>query len=282
MLCINTLSFLQLKNAEHVSFFSNIALAINTLGAEDLGLNAALFTEFKSAVNEEQDIVLKAQGSMYTTDMVAADDERDALYIIIHHKLQAMAHYPASSAFATYKAPLEKYILNKYGTSVTALPYQEESAHLAGFDMDMHAQFSDDDFEAMGIATDLLLLKAANERFAEMYNQRATERSGTSAEETKRLRTKTEGLYARIKLYLEFTVDSAPETDKGILCAKLIGVINEIVRDARKHLNMRLGKSPVDEEEESEDPSSENPSSPSSGDEPGLDDNVSPIPYPKD
>ena len=277
MLCINSLPFLSLRNAEHVSFFNNTVVAITTLGAEDLGLSAAQFTEFKNAVNQEQDIVLKAQGSMYTADMEAADKERDALYGLIHHKLMAVAMYPDQSALATYKTALQKYILNKYNTDITSLAYQEESAHLSGFDMDMHAQFSDDDLEAMGVTTDLLLLKAANERFAEMYNQRAVERSGSNAEETKRLREQSESLYARIKLYLEYTADSAPESDKGILCAKLIGVINEIVRDARQHLNMRLGKSTVDDGEESE-----NPSSPSSGDEPGLDDNVSPIPYPKD
>ncbi len=277
MLTINTLPFLSLRNAEHVSFFNNTVVAITTLGAEDLGLSTAQFTEFKKAVTEEQDIVLKAQGSMYTADMEAADKERDALYGLIHHKLMAVAMYPENSAMATYKTALQKYILNKYNTDIPSLAYQEESAHLSGFDMDMHAQFSDDDLEAMGVSTDLLLLKAANERFAEMYNQRAVERSGSNAEETKRLREQSEALYARIKLYLEYTADSAPESDKGILCAKLIGVINEIVRDARKHLNMRLGKSPVDEEE-----STDSTPSTDSGNEPGLDDNVSPIPYPKD
>ena len=278
MLCINSLPFLSLRNAEHVSFFNNTVVAITTLGAEDLGLSAAQFTEFKNAVNQEQDIVLKAQGSMYTADMEAADKERDALYGLIHHKLMAVAMYPENSAMATYKTALQKYILNKYNTDITSLAYQEESAHISGFDMDMHAQFSDDDLEAMGVSTDLLLLKSANERFAEMYNQRAVERSGSNAEETKRLREQSEALYARIKLYLEYTADSAPESDKGILCAKLIGVINEIVRDARKHLNMRLGKSPVDEEESTDS----TPSTDSTANEPELDDNVSPIPYPKD
>ena len=279
MLCINSLPFAQLKNAEHVAFFNNVVIAITTIGAEDLGIASAQFTAFKTAVTNEQDIVLKAQGSMYTADMVAADKERDALYSLIHHKLMAVALYPAQSALATYKTALEKYILNKYNTDITSLPYQEESAHLSGFDMDMHAQFTDDDLEAMGVTTDLLLLKAANERFSAMYNQRAMERSGSTAELTKRLRAECEELYAMIKLQTEFTANTAGDTEKGVLNAKLLGVINEIVRDARNRLNQRLGKAP--EESTEEETSSDNPSSSSSGDEPGLDDNVSPIPFPK-
>ena len=262
MLCITLLPFAQLRNAEHVAFFNNVVLAIDKVGAEKLGLTAEKFTEFKNTVSAEQDIVLKAQGSMYTADMEGYDKERDRLYRMIRLKLQAVCLASEGTGLHLYKAPLEKYILNKYSTDIVSLPYQEESAHLAGFDLDMHARFTEEDLEEMGVDRDLMALKVANNKFSDMYNERATERSGSTAELTKKLRGDSEELYDHFRLYFEFTADTAGETEKGEACAGIIGVINEVVRDARQHLAQRQGKSD------------------SSSSSEGLDDIVSPIPFP--
>ncbi len=260
MFSINSLPFGQLKNAEHVAFFNNVVIAIDKIGAEEIGLTAAKFTEFKNAVGTEQDIVLKAQGSMYTADMQALDEERDRLYRMIRLKMQAVCLASASSDLAAFKAPLEKYILNKYGVEITSLAYQEESAHLAGFDLDVTTRFTTDELTLMGIEQDLVALKLANDRFADMYNQRATERSGSTAELTKKLRAESENLYGLIKLHIEYTANTEPESEKGTSCASALGVINEIVKDARTRLNQRLGRS--------------------NGSDSELDSNVSPIPFP--
>ena len=263
MLSITSLPFAQLKNAEHVSFFNNVVLAITKLGAEDLGLSGEQFNSFKSTVAQEQDIVLKAQGSMYTADMEALDKERDVIFRKIRLKLEAVCLESEKSPIAALVAPLQKYIMSKYNANLISLPYQEESAHLSGFDLDMRTHFTDEDLAAMGIADDMASLKVTNTRFSDMYNERATERSGGTSEMSKKLRAESEGLYGYIKLSLEFTANMNGETEKGEASANAIGVINEIVRDAHQRLNQRLGRG----------------SSSSSDSELGGD--VSPIPYPK-
>ena len=114
----------------------------------------------------------------------------------------------------------------------------------------------------MGVDRDLMSLKVANNKFSDMYNERAIERSGSTAELTKKLRGDSEELYDHFRLHFEFTADTAGSTESGAACADIIGVINEVVRDARQHLAQRQGKS----------------DSASSSD--GLDDIVSPIPFP--
>lgn len=264
MFTLSTLSFSQLKNAEHVSYFNNVVMAMQKIGIEELGLTTEQFEQFKKAVDAEQDIVLRSQGSMYTADMEAIDGERDQLFRMIHHKLEAIRYVPEKSPLHPLKATLEKYILNKYDTDLVLLPYHEESAHLSGFDLDMHTHFTDEDLQAIGVAEDLPLLKVTNIRFSEMYNERATERSGTDLALSKILRGETESQYAFVKLYAEFTANSVPETEKGIACHNLIGVVNEILKDARQRLNQRQGHAS---------------GSDSSADDLGSD--VSPIPYPK-
>ena len=261
MITINFLPFGQLKNAEHVAFFNNVVLELGKFDVSDLGVTAEQLGKFKQAVGMEQDIVLKSQGSMYTKDMQALDEERDRLYRMIRLKMQAVCLASADSPLATYKAPLEKYILGKYSTDIVALPYQEESAHLAGFDLDMRTRFTDEELEQMGIGQDLGLLKTANDTFSDMYNQRANERAGSTAELTKKLRAETEEQYDFFRLHIEYMANTAAETEKGKACANVLGVINEYVRDARLRLNQRQGKV-------------------ESG-EPELGDDVSPIPYPK-
>ena len=267
MQTINTLPFGQLKNAEHVAFFNNIVIAIDKTGGEKIGLTAEQLTQFKGAVLNEQDIVLKAQGSMYTADMEAYDAERDRIYRMIRFKLQAVCLSGEGTALHALKAPIEKYILGKYSTDIVSMPYQEESAHLAGFDLDMHAHFTTEDLEDMGIDRDLKSLKVANDRFSDMYNDRAVERSGSTAELTKKLRAESENLYGLIKLHIEYMANTSPESETGTACSGILGVINEIVRDARQRLNQRMGK--VDSATES-----------GSGSE-GLDPSVSPIPFSK-
>ncbi len=239
---ITTLSFPQLRNAEHVAFFNNVVLELDNHGATDLGLTAEKLIQFKNIVNAEQDIVLKAQGSMYTADMQEYDEERDRLYRIVRLKLQAVTYAPKSSPLLVHKIPLEKYILNKYSTDIVSLAYQEESAHLSGFLMDMNERFTEDDLTAMGVTDDLAALKQANDAFAEYYNQRASERAGSTAELTKKLRAETEELYDFFRLHLEYMANVKAESDEGVVCAGVIGVINEYVKDARQRLAMRQGK----------------------------------------
>ena len=79
---------------------------------------------------------------------------------------------------------------------------------------------------------------------------------------TKKLRAESENLYGLIKLHIEYTANTEPASEKGGNCASALGVINEIVKDARTRLNQRLGRTSGD------------------GSESGLDSNVSPIPFP--
>ncbi len=241
MQSINYLPFAQLRNAEHVAFFYNVQKTIERYGATDLGLTAESFTQYTAAVNAVQDIVLKTQGSKYTADIEAYDAERDRLFRLVRYKLQAIELASPDSSLAQYQTSIEKYILNKYSTDIIKLPYQEETAHLNGFMLDMKNLFTESDIETMGITTDLEVLKAANDTFTEVYLDRADERSGTTAEETKRLRQICEERYELIRLHIEYVANYEPESEKGALCNILLGVINELIRDARLHLEMHQG-----------------------------------------
>ncbi len=61
MQSINILPFGQLKNAEHVAFFNNVVIAIDKIGAEEIGLTVAKFTSCASALGVINEIVKDAR-----------------------------------------------------------------------------------------------------------------------------------------------------------------------------------------------------------------------------
>ena len=99
---INSLPFAQLKNAEHVSFFTNVQVAIEKVGATKAGLTEAQMKTYKDAVLVEQDIVNHSTGSIYTPEMKALDEERDRLYRLIRLKLQAVTLASPDDEVAQY------------------------------------------------------------------------------------------------------------------------------------------------------------------------------------
>ena len=260
---INSLSFQQLKNAEHVSFFTNVGVAISKLTPTALGLTEAQIMNYNAAVALEQDIVNHSTGSVYTPEMKALDDERDRLYRLIRLKLQAVTLASPTDDVAKYAVTVDKYILTKYGLEVCGAPYQEESALIRGFILDVQNMIPEEGIEAMGIYDQLEALKAANEGFADQYNERVTEKSGSTTEYTKKLRADTEALYELIALHVEFKANM-DTTAVGISCGSLLAVINELIKDAQLRLNQRLGKVSV---EDSDSESGDNPI-------------ISPVPFP--
>ena len=257
---INSLSFAQMKNAEHVSFFTNVQVAIDKVGAAKAGLTEAQINAYKAAVLVEQDIVNHSTASIYTPEMKALDEERDRLFRIIRLKLQAVTLASPDDEVAQYAITVDKYILAKYGLEVCGAPYQEESALIRGFILDMNTRFPAEALEAMGVANELTALNTANESFADQYNERVTEKSGSTTETTRKARAATEELYHIIGLVLEFKANTDAASEVGQACDGLVAVINELIKDARLRLNIRLGK--VTEEEDDDSPS------------------ISPVPFP--
>ena len=112
---------------------------------------------------------------------------------------------------------------------------------IRGFILDVTDFFDEDEITDLGISTDLVNLKKANDGFADLYNQRAKEKSTVTAELTKELRSTTEELYRLLALHLEFKANT-DNTEVGMACSESLAVINQFVKDARTRLNARLGK----------------------------------------
>ena len=242
MLKVNTLPFTQLRNAEHVSFLTNVKVAIERSSAIGDGLTPEQFNSFKTAVDLEQDIVNRSLASIYTPEMKATDVERDRLYRLIRLKLQACLYASPGSLQAELASRIERDLLSKYGADVCSMAYQEESAVIAGFILDVKNYLDPEATEAIGIDAALLELETANTCFVNQYNERVVDKTFTESEVTKKLRGDSEEQYRLLVLALEYKANGDTSKLATMTCGRLVSTINGIIKDARHRLNVRLGK----------------------------------------
>lgn len=261
MQVISSVPFSHLKNAEHVSFLTNVGIAIAKITPEAVGLTSALVKQYNDAVALEQDIVNHSNGSVYTPEMRALDDERDRLFKLIRLKLQTILLESADSELAQYSNTVEMLILKKYGLEVAAAPYQEESSLIRGFLLDVRNFLAEETIEALGITADLTALETANNNFADQYNERVTEKSTSISAYGKKVRADAEALYNLVGLHVEY-MSNSDKTEVGTACSQLLAVINQLIKDVQQRLNSRAGKVSDTEEEEEDTP------------------NISPVPFP--
>lgn len=260
ILSIKTPAYRQFNNAEHVQYHVNVRNAILEAGAENLGLPDPFFNPYTQAIDIEQDVVNRASGSAYTLEMEQADKKRDLIFRRVRHKLSLCELEKESSIMSMASAVVKKNILSKYPGSITVLPYQEETAHIAGLILDCRNILSEEQLDAFGISEDLEELETTNNHFAQMYQGRVTEKAEGNAMLSAKLRAATDNAYFVLVLALnQLANDPTPANkERSEANRTLIQKINVIANDAKNRLNQRLGSSSTEVSEETPDDADQN------------------------
>lgn len=238
---INTMTFGSLKNAEHVSLFSNIQNAIEKATPTKLGLTDDQYNAYVGAVAAEQDIVNRSLASVYTPEMKALDVDRDRLFKRIRHKLLDVTLASATDPEKAYESTIVNNLLNKYPNEITQYAYQEESSVLTGFILDVHTFLDEAAIAVLGIGQCLTELETANKGFADQYHERVVEKAGTDPEVAKQLRRATEDQFELLSCHVVFKANH-DTTLVGAANASLLKIINQLIYDAQQRLDTRLGR----------------------------------------
>ncbi len=239
------ISLERLKNAEHMAFHTNVRNFITTAGAEAIGLNQLVFNPYRDAILEEQDIVNRSTGSAYTKEMQEADKVRDMIFKRIRHKLQLCELEDTSTV--AYKATpvVQKHLLGKYGSGVVNLPYQEQTATLAGFVLDCRELLTDEQVEGIGIDSDLDDLESANIKFGRMYQERVAEKAMSDTKISAKLRQATDAAYLALAVALNALAnDPTPANEAKVTKAReVVGKVNVVIKEVKDRLNQRTAPS---------------------------------------
>ena len=255
MVSINTFSISKLNNAEFTGFFLNLQKAMSDVDAALLGVQQ-LLPSYNTTLQKLIDQVYTTTGSEFTQAMLDADVKRDQTYKRIRLRLQMVDVAEDNAAIKAVKDVVKSHLLAKYTAKVPQLPYQEESAILKGFILDIRSKLGEEGIAALGLNEDLNALELVNTAFIDAYNARVSARAEGDRGLTVKIRGEMTAIYMQICFSVQFLANSTSTAEadagKAEACQAFIAVLNVLLDDARRRYNQRIAAG--DNGEDTSDP----------------------------
>ena len=248
---INSISLARLNNQEFVGLMINLQKVLTDANRENLGLPAAILSQFNTLLQKMMDQVYTSSGSQFTQQMKAADEKRGTIYRRVRLKLQCVDYAEEGSRLLKYAEMVRNEILSKYGAGVPQMPMQEETAVVSGLIYDLRDKLDDDAIEELALEDDIAKLELANTAFVKAYNARTNEKAEQEQQKTTLLRQELSEMFQRVGLTVQYNANLQEEAnaEKATECQGVIKMINVLVTEVRQRLNQRLKGNGESEEE---------------------------------
>lgn len=180
----------RMNNGAHFTFVSNI-LARAEAETAVKGKASELVSNFKTAVNAEDEALKISQKSLLTDDIAKADIDRDALYAGYKKAVEAFLAMPIADMAQAAKVlaqHIKDYKIN------TAGQLDKETGLLVNFITDLEDKYSAQ-VAKLGLTAFVTNLKEANERVRMLTLQRTNEKMGVTVGALKAARTSSDDAY---------------------------------------------------------------------------------------
>lgn len=180
----------RMNNGAHFTFVSNI-LARAEADTAVKGKASELVSNFKTAVNAEDEALKISQKSLLTDDIAKADIDRDALYAGYKKAVEAFLAMPIADMAQAAKVlaqHIKDYKIN------TADQLDKETGLLVNFITDLENKYSSQ-VAKLGLTAFVTNMKEANERVRTLTLQRTNEKMGVSVGALKTARTASDNAY---------------------------------------------------------------------------------------
>ena len=239
---IKTISFSisRLNNPEFSAFIGNFLKLLSASDLASLGMTQQDVAAIEAEAKRLTDQVYTTTGSEHTASMQAADLARDTIFKRIRLKLQAVEVAEEGSELLKLADKVRVNFLSKYGANIPQKAYQEETAILKGFLLDLNDKLTEDEQEMLGVAGDIMKLEKANNDFQKAYHDRTGERAEGDTGLTAQLRTSLGNLYDRAMLTIVYLANGSDEA-KATASTTFVKNLNVILSDAKKRLEQRTG-----------------------------------------
>ena len=180
----------RMNNGAHFTFVSNI-LARAEADTAVKGKASELVSNFKAAVNAEDEALKISQKSLLTDDIAKADSDRDALYAGYKKAVEAFLAMPIADMAQAAKVlaqHIKDYKIN------TADQLDKETGLLVNFITDLEDKYSAQ-VAKLGLTAFVTNMKEANERVRTLTLQRTNEKMGVTVGALKAARTASDNAY---------------------------------------------------------------------------------------
>jgi len=187
---INDISLPRMNNGAHFTFVSNILARVESDSAVK-GKAADQVSNFKAAVNAEDEVLKVSQKSLLTDDIAKADSDRDALYAGYKKAVEGFLAMPIADMAQAAKILAQHIKDYKINTSDQL---DKETGLLVNFISDLEEKYADQ-IKTLSLTAFVTNMKEANERVRTLTLQRTNERMGLEVGALKNARVATDNAY---------------------------------------------------------------------------------------
>lgn len=220
------------KVAEFAAFCFSFKELVTQSGVKNLGLHEPTYNEFCSRLDQLSDAVNATQGSDKTPVIGQYNKERGRYFRYIRNVL-ANLRFSTDPTLAALSDTAKTKILKVYPAKIANEAGQQETAHVAGFVLDVRNFFADQ-LDKLGIKAALTALETANNNFQSTFLERSDELSSIDDGMTAKCRAQLEELFRQMEVTLNYNASlTYADDEKSVMLqaasANMISVLNQYI-----------------------------------------------------
>ena len=218
----------KLDNALHVKYHDSMYGFVIEFDLPKLGIPEELKNEWKESIDTEKENNLEAQASVNSELLVKKNEERDRLlkYIfgIVRNGLLSPDKEKSDAAMRL------NVVMNPY-VGIRKESFDRVTSHVDGLLTDLKKTENAADVSKLGFTSDVTKLETLNKEFDSINSDRAKKRADNKLPKMPAVRNRTDAIFERILLVLQYKYVYGTTPIEPELIAKLIARFNERAED---------------------------------------------------
>ena len=236
------------SNSHHLQFMFNVHALVKAVDKLKLHLTDELLKSWGDCIDMETELNKVANATLHAEQMAALDRQRDTLLTNLFGVIRVQQKSPVQ-AVAESARKLNKALAVYLGIQGKAA--DAETAEVRGLLKDLE-RFSGE-MTALSLAPVMAELKAVNEKFQTIYNERQVKAVDEKLPALKEVRALTDAVFGVVCRYIEASYLLAATEDDRSLIERLVDQINQEVdhfKTAHKQSSAQKKPSPAVKERE--------------------------------
>ena len=218
----------KLDNALHVKYHDAMYGFVVEFDLPKLGIPEELRDEWKGSIDTEKENNMEAQASVNSKLLRQKEEERSRLlqYIFVSVRNgQLSPEKEKSDAAMRLNVVIAPY------TGIRNESFDRETMHVDGMLTDLKKTENAADLSKLGLSSDITKLEALNKEFDKLYSERSKKRADNKLPKTLAVRNRTDAIFERILIVLQYKYLYGTTPVEPELIAKLIARFNERAED---------------------------------------------------
>lgn len=218
----------KLDNTLHVKYHDAMYDFVVEFDLPKLGIPEELKNEWKESIDTERENNLEAQASVNSELLLKKNEERDRLLKYIFGAVRNGLLSPEKEK--SDAAMRLNVVMNPYA-GIRKESFDRETMHVDGMLIDLKKTENATDVSKLGLSSDITKLETLNKEFDALYSERAKKRADNKLPKTLAVRSRTDAIFERILIVLQYKYVYGTTPVEPELIAKLIARFNERAED---------------------------------------------------